>query len=262
MENIQTYDQAAVSSLYIEGSSFIHKLDPRTKVLFLIFISIFSYFVKTIDLIVFFVAFSCLLVILSRISIITLLKHFKPILIFLIVTYIFHIFFTPKDLNDIKLIGITVSKTGIQTGNILVGRILFLILLSMLVPMTTQIMSLIFALEQIFGFLRIFGINVRTLSILLTFSLSLVPILFGHFDIVNTRLEKKGFNFKKGPFKHRYKSSLLTFRVFWRSLNKYIDALHLPKILPHDTHNLGITNKFTWRDTITFLIIPIFIIFL
>ncbi|MDX1769977.1 MAG: energy-coupling factor transporter transmembrane protein EcfT, partial [Planococcaceae bacterium] len=81
---------------YIPGDSFVHKLDPRSKLIF-VFIFIAIVFLAnnavTYGLLL---GFTLLTVFVSKIRLYFLLNGLKPILFLLVFTFLLHIFFTKE----------------------------------------------------------------------------------------------------------------------------------------------------------------------
>ena len=76
---------------YIPGKGLFYKLDPRTKILAVLFIMISVFLLETITQLLIGFAIAILLLIIGRISIIKVIKGLKPIMILLIFTFIFQI---------------------------------------------------------------------------------------------------------------------------------------------------------------------------
>lgn len=76
---------------YIPGKGFFYKLDPRTKLISILFLMIAIFLLETITQLAIAIGVAILILIIGRISIFKVLKGLKPIFILLIFTFIFQV---------------------------------------------------------------------------------------------------------------------------------------------------------------------------
>ena len=77
---------------FFPGSSVLHKLDPRMKLILMIIYIVGTFLAKTVLAYAFCLLFTVMLVILSQIKLSVILKGLKPILFLIILTAIFNLF--------------------------------------------------------------------------------------------------------------------------------------------------------------------------
>ena len=101
---------------YVPGDSLIHRLDPRTKLLFM-FIYVFIVFLAnngwTYGLLTF---FTCVLLLLSRIPFSFMVKGLKPVLWIIVFTFLLHVLLTKEGEIVFQWLGIEVYDKAIQQG--------------------------------------------------------------------------------------------------------------------------------------------------
>jgi len=114
---------------YIPGDSFVHKLDPRSKLLFVLFFVIAVFFANNVVTYALLIAFTFFVIFISRIRLYFLLNGLKPILILIIFTFFMHIFFTKEGtlLVDLKIVKI--YEEGLRQGIFISIRFLVLVLM-------------------------------------------------------------------------------------------------------------------------------------
>ncbi len=76
---------------YIPGKGFFYKLDPRTKIIAILFLMISIFMLETITQLLIAFGIAVLMLLIGRISILKVIKGLKPIFILLIFTFIFQI---------------------------------------------------------------------------------------------------------------------------------------------------------------------------
>ena len=112
---------------YFPGESVVHRLDPRTKLLFLI-VYIVALFTASswISYGVVFL-FLATAIAISRIPLKSIVRGMKPLMMILIFTAILNLFFTGGDTVLAKFWVITITKEGLFRAIFMVLRILLLI---------------------------------------------------------------------------------------------------------------------------------------
>ncbi|MFH1715336.1 MAG: energy-coupling factor transporter transmembrane component T [Elusimicrobiota bacterium] len=230
----------------------MHKLDPRTKILSLILISslIFTINNPVSFLIVFSILFFVLLA--FKIPLKLFIKGFRPILVFLLLTFCLHLFFTAGENIIFSFWKIVITKEGIIRGIVIVSRIILLISLATIVTMTSRISKVVVGLESMLGFLKIFRINPRIIPVMIGLSIRFIPLLFLKVDRVVNSLKMRGVIFNEGVLRERAKKYALAIDLVWRSMTVYIDTLSVSMYLrgfsvEKDRSSIYVLS-FTWRD--------------
>ena len=103
---------------FFPGNSLIHRLDPRSKILFILLYIIFIFSIKNIFAYIFIALFIIMCNYISKIPFKFMLKGVKPILFFIVLTAIFNLFLTPgKIILKYGFITITLrNKNGTLYG--------------------------------------------------------------------------------------------------------------------------------------------------
>ena len=118
---------------YYEGNSLIHKLDPRTKLFYVIMFMVATFVAKSIYAFLFLFLMVVLSILISRVPIRTILKGLKPLIVIVIFTAILNIFWT-KGENPLWVINIipnrfavSIYKEGLIKAALLALRIVMLL---------------------------------------------------------------------------------------------------------------------------------------
>lgn len=185
--------------------SVIHRLDPRVK-LFATLIFVIELFVAR-DLI----TFSCMtvfllgMIILCKVPFSFMVKGLRAILMLLVIAGVFNIFLTPGE--AIWSYGIlSISKLGLKNAVIMVFRMVYLIIGTSILTLTTTPNSLTEGLEKSLRFLNTFGIPVHELAMMMSIALRFIPILMEETDKIMKAQQSRGADFENGSILKRAKS--------------------------------------------------------
>lgn len=140
-----------IFGFYRESDSFIHKIDPRIKILLLIVIIIFTSFVKTFSGIFFIGLFLLLIIKLSNSSFFYILKGLKPVLPIIILIWIFQIIFYIGEPGKILFQWhfIKISVLGIKVSCLMMLKAISIYFISSIFFLTTEIISFTDAIERL-----------------------------------------------------------------------------------------------------------------
>ena len=122
---------------YLPGSSLIHKLDPRTKIVGALIFMVALFAVKNLLGYLSMGMFTVLVIFLSRVPLSYLIKGLRPVLIIIIFTITLHFFLTPG--TEVFRWGILkITWEGIR-GVFMGLRLVFLVLVTLLTLTTSPI---------------------------------------------------------------------------------------------------------------------------
>ena len=123
---------------FFPGKSYIHKLDPRTK-LVLLLIYIVALFVAG-DWISYGVmlAFLSICIIISKIPLKNIVRGMKPMMVILIITGLLNIFLTDGDIVWLEIGSVTITQEGVFRAIFMMARILMLVTGTFLLTYTTS----------------------------------------------------------------------------------------------------------------------------
>ena len=191
---------------YVKSDSFIHKLDPRTKIILNIVYILGVFFIDDIKgylayfLIVFFVSFS------SKIKIYHLLKALKTISMFIILTSLFNVFFIKEGniiFNDEFL---KFYDKALITSIFISFRVIFLILGSTILTLTTSPTELTDGFESLMKPLRKLKVPVGEISLMISISLRFIPTLLDETDKIIKAQKSRGVDFESGSIVKKIKN--------------------------------------------------------
>ena len=187
---------------YFPGSSFIHRLDPRTK--FIAMLILLTGVVSSLDFIHLFAYLLLFIaaVLGSRLPFGLLLRNLKPFLWLFVLTVVFHLFFTSgESAFRVPGVGLSVSGRGAVTGAVYSIRLALLILYAALFTLTTSPIEMTDALEKLLAPLRRIRLPVHEIVMMLTLSLRFVPTLIEEAQRLMNAQRSRGASFTGGPLR-------------------------------------------------------------
>ena len=187
---------------YYQGSSLIHRLDPRLKVVgvlvYLISLFCFRYVIGFLVAGLFF----ALVLHLSKVPFRYVIKGLKPILFLLIFTAALNLLWTPGE--TIWKFGIlNLTREGIYKCVFMALRLILLIIGSSMLTLTTTPNQLTDAMEHLLGPLKRFGAPVHEVAMMMSIALRFIPILLEETDKIMKAQMSRGADFESGNLMHR-----------------------------------------------------------
>ncbi|RNI10658.1 energy-coupling factor transporter transmembrane component T family protein [Methanohalophilus halophilus] len=161
---------------FVPGDSFLHKLDPRTKLIATMLISILIFRLHVTGLVLIFALF-IVLYYLSSVRI-AMLRNLRPIAPFLILIFIFQLFLIPGN-SFMDLYGFSATSEGFYEGLRIVGRFILLIQFASLLAATTSPAHMTAGVERLLRPLpgKILGVSSFEIATMMSLSIHLVPVL-------------------------------------------------------------------------------------
>lgn len=187
---------------YFPGDSWIHRLDPRTKIIgTLLFISaVFMAFSYTAYGVVLIFTLACILI--SGVPLAMMLKSLKPLWMIIILTGVIHAFSTPG--TEVVSFGpFHITEEGIQQAVMMSARLVFLILVSSLLTFTTSPIALTDGIERLLKPFQKMGLPAHELAMMMTIALRFIPTLLDETDRIMKAQAARGADFTSGNMLQR-----------------------------------------------------------
>ena len=192
---------------FFPGSSIVHRLDPRCKLLLTIVYIAALFTAKS------YVSYAVMLIItgvciaLSRIPLKVILRGLKPLWIIIALTAVLNIFFTPgREL--VSFWKITITCEGLVRAVFMVLRITMLIAGTFLLTYTTSPIALTDGMEILFGPLKKIKVPVHEMSMMMSMALRFIPTLIEETDKIMSAQKARGADFETGKLIDRAKALL------------------------------------------------------
>lgn len=249
---------------YLPGESFIHKLDPRTKILIsLLFIICLFIVNKFIGYTVVF-GFLLAVILIAKIPFRFIVNGLKPIFLLVIFTAVLNIFMikgTPETLLY-KFGFLSIYAEGLKTAAFMAIRLILLIIGTSLLTLTTSPIELTDGIEKL---LRPIGKEIaHELAMMMTIALRFIPTLIDETDKIMKAQKARGADFESGGIIQKAKSLVPLLVPLFISSFRRADELAMAMEARGYRGGVGRTRMkvltFTSRDTIAFVIFALIIV--
>lgn len=190
---------------YFPGNSFIHKMDPRMKIivtlLYIVMLFVASHPLSlAVGILLLFIMYQV-----SGIPMKMITKSLKPVVPIVLFTSILNIFFVSGEVL-FKIFFIEITKEGLTLAILMSLRILCLIAGSSLLTYTTSPIELTDAIERLLNPLKKLKVPVHELSMMMTIALRFIPTLIEETDKIISAQKARGADMESGGLMDRAKA--------------------------------------------------------
>ena len=190
---------------YFPGNTLAHRLDPRTKLLAVVFYivavfschSVWGYGAAILTLII--------SATVSKVSAKALFRGLKPVLFIIVFTAVLNLFYTPGEVVWTWWV-LKLTREGIRTAVAMVARITLLITGTFLLTYTTSPIQLTDGLESLLNPLKKLHVPVHELAMMMSIALRFIPTLIEETDKIMTAQKARGADFESGGLIQRAKA--------------------------------------------------------
>ncbi len=190
---------------YFPGSSIIHRLDPRVKIIWLVGYIVALFLVKAWAGYLLMIGLLTAFTAVAHISAKAMLKGLKPLIFIVVFTGLINLFYgSGEPLVEYWIFTITLD--GIKTAIYMVLRIMLLVCGTFLLTYTTSPLQLTDGLERLLGPLKKIKIPVHELSMMMSIALRFIPTLIEETDKIMSAQKARGASFDTGKLTERAKA--------------------------------------------------------
>ena len=192
---------------YYPVDSVIHRLDPRTKLFgTLVFIlslffanNLWGYLLATIVL--------AAVIRMTRVPFSFMVKGLKAILFLLLISVSFNLFLTRGEVL-VQFWIFKISREGLTMAGFMAVRLIYLVLGSTIMTLTTTPNALTDGLEKSLGALNKVGVPVHEISMMMSIALRFIPILVEETDKIMKAQMARGADFESGNLMQKAKAMI------------------------------------------------------
>lgn len=180
---------------YVRANSVIHSLDPRTKLIIIVFVLYFTILTDNFIKLSIITSFLVLIIILSRIQLNSLIfAPLRSLIYLLIFTFLIYLVSSPSEYS---------LTQRLYSGILYTSRLIVLVLFISILSTTTSPIDLCFGLEYLLFPLKKIRIPTQKIIFIIHLSLMFIPILFQELERLINIYASRGVNFKKGNILNR-----------------------------------------------------------
>ena len=263
---------SGVLGRYTPRDTFIHRLDARNKILCLILIMVACFWqfnlpeggtdftmAFIIEGIILFIGIVCLIV--SKISIGSLFSSLKPIWFLAVVLFLINCFIPPLHAESYG-VALSFWKITIYWGSIfqsirIIGRIVLVLIFTLVLTATTKPLDLTFAFEWYMTPLKLIRFPVHEIAMTLSIALRFIPTLLDETERIMKAQSSRGVDFKHGELSNRFRAIVslivpLFISAFQRS-EELADAMEARGYNPRAKRTRYRKLTFSFYDLIIFI---------
>ena len=190
---------------YYPVDSIIHRLDPRTKLAgtMIYIVSLFAcgswigYILAGLFLIT--------VISLSKVPAGFMFRGLRSIIILLLISVVFNLFMTQGNIL-LKIGPLAITDNGLKIAIYMAIRLIFLVIGTSVMTLTTTPNALTDGLEKGLGFLKIIHVPVHEIAMMMSIALRFIPILTEETDKIMKAQMARGARFDDGGIIQRAKS--------------------------------------------------------
>lgn len=190
---------------YFASDSIIHKLDPRVKVTFVFLYIIAIFLISKLWVYAPVLVFLIAIIKISKIKPNFVFKGVKPLLPIILLTFILNVLMTPGEVVW-KWKIFTVTKSGLNLGFFMAFRLIFLVLGTSLLTLTTSPIELTDAMGKMLHPFAKIGFPAHQFAMMMTIALRFIPTLFEETDKIMKAQMARGADFESGNIIKRAKN--------------------------------------------------------
>ncbi len=191
---------------YFPGTSIIHRLDPRSKLIMLVVYIVALFLAKGWVGYGLMFAFLVWVIKVSTIPPKSIVKGMKPLVMILVFTGVLNLFFTQEGTLLVDFWIIKIYSGGLSHAAMMVARILMLISGTFLLTYTTSPIALTDGLEALMNPLKKIKVPVHELSMMMCIALRFIPTLIEETDKIMCAQKARGADFENGSLMERAKA--------------------------------------------------------
>lgn len=190
---------------YYPANSCIHKLDSITKLVATIVFMISLFIVNKFWPYLIVVAVLFAVIKMSQIPLKYIIKGIKPLRWIILFTFVINIFFLPGEVIW-KFGFLTLTRQGIKQAIFMSIRLIFLVVGTSLLTLTTSPIQLTDGIERALNPLKKIGMPVHELAMMMTIALRFIPTLLDETDKIMKAQMSRGADFESGNIVSRAKN--------------------------------------------------------
>lgn len=192
---------------YYPVDSVVHRLDPRTKLFGTMIYIISLFFANNIWCYAAATLFLAAAVKLSKVPLKFIVRGLKAIVVLLLISISFNLFLT--DGNVLFRVGfLKVTEEGLRLALFMGLRLMYLVIGSSIMTLTTTPNQLTDGLEKSLGFFNKLHVPVHEISMMMSIALRFIPILIEETDKIMKAQMARGADFESGSLIQKAKSMI------------------------------------------------------
>lgn len=191
---------------YYPKNSFVHKMDARIKLLLCLLFMVCIFFVQSYVGFALVTLFLLTTIASAKVPLRSILKSVKGVIVLLIITALLNIFFTKNGNVLFSWWIFTVTDQGLIYASKMLLRLIYLVVGSSILTLTTTPVDLTHAIESLLSPLKVIKFPVHDIALIMSLTLSFIPSLIEETDRIIRAQKARGADFDTGNLFQRAKA--------------------------------------------------------
>jgi energy-coupling factor transport system permease protein len=248
---------------YIPGNSFIHKLDPRSKIMIMIILMITIFWnTGSLRFPVYFVLTAIIYILLriSGIAVKTIFKSLKPMMFMMVFLFFINAFViqTGMPLFTISFINFTLYLDAVTQTIFIIIRLALMLAVTTILTTTTKPLDMTYGLEWYMSPLKVIRFPAHEIAMTISIALRFIPTILEETERIIKAQKSRGVDLEEGKLKEKIGAIIsllipLLISSFQRS-EELSDAMEARGYNPSAKRTRYRTLKFTMTDLISFIL--------
>lgn len=206
---------------YIPGQSFIHRMDPRAKLLLSFYFIGIIFLANNWQSYLLLAGLTLSGVLLSKIHFGFFIRGLRPLLWLILFTVALQILFTQGGKTYWEWSIFSISEFGVVNGSFIFCRFVLIVFMSTLLTLTTPPLHLSDAIEYLLRPLRVIRFPAHEVALMLSIALRFVPTLMDETEKIMNAQRARGVDFGEGNLLQKMQAVVpLLIPLFVSSFNR------------------------------------------
>lgn len=196
---------------YIDGTSFLHKMDARVKILLSLFYIVMLFLISSPIAYGIVFLFTVFLIWISKVPLVYILRGIKPMIYILVFTAVINLFMTSggKVLWTFPgLSAVKITELGVKTAGIMIIRLVLLVVITSLLTLTTSPLMLTDGIEKILKPFEVIKVPAHEIAMMMTIAIRFIPTLSEEAGKIIMAQKARGADFESGNILKRAKAMI------------------------------------------------------
>jgi energy-coupling factor transport system permease protein len=188
---------------YIPTNSIIHKLDPRMKIINMLFLMVAVFLPARFYGYGILSAVAVSLILISKLKFGFILKSLKPVLLMLVFLLVINIFVIRTGYVVIELFGLLIYSDALFQTAYIVIRLLLMIMITTLLTATTKPLDLTLGIEDLLAPFKRFKVPAHEIAMMISIALRFIPTLIEESQRIMKAQASRGVDLTEGKINEK-----------------------------------------------------------
>jgi energy-coupling factor transport system permease protein len=208
---------------FFPGKSFIHKMDPRMKIILMFGLIVFVFMASNAISMGMVLLSTVLILLITRVPFKLYFKGLKAIWMIIILTSLLNMFYI-KGTVIFEWRFISITWEGVRQSIFITLRIVCMILISSVLTYTSSPTALTDAIERLLSPFKLIGLKVHELAMMMTIALRFIPTLIEEVEKIMNAQKARGADMDSGRLTERIRAMIPIFiPLFVSSIRRAVE---------------------------------------